>query len=140
MSAARFQWGKPPWARGPDLAPASKTSIPTRPDVAIIGAGMTGTSTALHLAKRGIQSITFEAGLVGDGASGRTGGLVLEGTATGPRNEVNTCVTGLERVALRVPFPPILRGVPSESWNRSIPLIVQSSATFQAAFAGIAWW
>ena len=69
-----------------------------RPEVAIIGAGLTGTSTALHLAKRGIQAVVYEAGLVADGASGRTGGLVLEGTATGPREEANTCVTGLERV------------------------------------------
>jgi len=66
--------------------------------VAIIGAGLTGTSTALHLARRGIRATVYEAGLVADGASGRTGGLVLEGTAAGPLDEVDTCVAGLERL------------------------------------------
>lgn len=72
--------------------------MPASPDVAIVGAGLTGTSTALHLARRGIRAIVFEAGLVADGASGRTGGLVLEGTAAGPLDDVGTCVAGLERV------------------------------------------
>ncbi len=66
--------------------------------MAIIGAGLTGTSTALHLARRGIRATVYEAGLVADGASGRTGGLVLEGTAAGPLDEVDTCVAGLERL------------------------------------------
>jgi len=68
------------------------------PDVVIIGAGLTGTSAALHLAKRGIRCVVYEAGLVADGASGRTGGLVLESTAAGPLDGVNTCVPGLERL------------------------------------------
>ncbi len=42
--------------------------------------------------------MVYEAGLIADGASGRTGGLVLEGTATGPLDEVSTCVAGLERI------------------------------------------
>jgi gamma-glutamylputrescine oxidase len=98
MKTARFYWGAPPWARGDDLARISDVAKSGSPDVAIIGAGLTGTSTALHLAKRGIGAVVYEAGLVADGASGRTGGLVLEGTAAGPRDEVNNCVTGLERV------------------------------------------
>ncbi len=69
-----------------------------RPRIAIIGAGLTGTSTALHLARRGIDAVVFEAGLVAEGASGRTGGLVLEGTAVGPLEDVDNCVVGLERV------------------------------------------
>ena len=36
--------------------------------------------------------------MIADGASGRTGGLVLEGTAAGPLDEVNICVVGLERI------------------------------------------
>jgi len=98
MKSARFQWGEPPWPRGADLTPISNSSISGTPDVAIIGAGLTGTSTALHLAKRGIRCVVYEAGLVADGASGRTGGLVLESTAAGPLDEVNTCVVGVERL------------------------------------------
>jgi gamma-glutamylputrescine oxidase len=97
MTSVRSNWGETPWPRGPELALPSHDSTPV-PDVAIIGAGLTGASTALHLARRGIRAVVFEAGLVADGASGRTGGLVLEGTAAGPRDEVNTCITGLERV------------------------------------------
>ena len=96
MSVARFQWGEPPWPRGAAFElPA--TSDPT-PDVAIIGAGLTGCSTALHLARRGVRCVVYEAGLVADGASGRTGGLVLEGTAVGILEGVEACVPGLERV------------------------------------------
>jgi gamma-glutamylputrescine oxidase len=98
MKATRFQWGEPPWPRGPELATNSSPATSRTPDVAIVGAGLTGTSTALHLAKRGIRSVVYEAGLVADGASGRTGGLVLESTARGPLDEVNTCVAGLERI------------------------------------------
>jgi gamma-glutamylputrescine oxidase len=66
--------------------------------VAIIGAGYTGASTAYHLARRGISSTIFEASRVGDGASGRTGGLVLEGTAAGPLDEVRSCVPELNNL------------------------------------------
>jgi gamma-glutamylputrescine oxidase len=66
--------------------------------VAIIGGGFTGTSAALHLARRGIRSVVYEAGLIADGASGRTGGLVLEGTAAGIFEDVDSCVPGLERL------------------------------------------
>jgi gamma-glutamylputrescine oxidase len=98
MKATRFQWGEPPWPRGPNLEVPSNLSSFRYPDVAIIGAGLTGTSAALHFARRGIKAVVFEAGLVADGASGRTGGLVLESTARGPLDEVNTCVAGLERI------------------------------------------
>jgi gamma-glutamylputrescine oxidase len=66
--------------------------------VAIVGGGLTGASAAYHLAKMGIRAVLFEAGLIGDGASGRTGGLVLEGTAVGILDRVETCVAGLKRL------------------------------------------
>jgi gamma-glutamylputrescine oxidase len=50
-------------------------------DVAIIGAGITGCSAALHLAERGYQVALLEAGPIGFGASGRNGGQVLPGFA-----------------------------------------------------------
>lgn len=50
-----------------------------RVDVAIIGGGYTGLSSALHLAKSNpeLKIVLFEAREVGNGASGRNGGMVL---------------------------------------------------------------
>jgi hypothetical protein len=45
-------------------------------DVAIVGAGYTGLSTALHLAERGVSVCVLEANEPGWGASGRNGGQV----------------------------------------------------------------
>jgi gamma-glutamylputrescine oxidase len=72
--------------------------VGTNPEVVIIGAGLTGLSTAYHLAKLGVRSVVLEAGLIADGASGRTGGLVLEGTAVGVMEQVDGCVEGLRRL------------------------------------------
>src|SRR5579871_6820334 len=75
MSNPRMQWGEPPWPRGSEIPQLASPSLSASPDVAIVGGGLTGTSTALHLAKRGIRAIVYEAALIADGASGRTGGL-----------------------------------------------------------------
>src|SRR5580698_896647 len=95
MARGWRKWGETPWRRT-DGIPSSDASA--RCDVAIIGGGLTGASTAYHLAKRGIKSTIFEAGRVGDGASGRTGGLVLEGTAAGPLEEVSSNITELDKL------------------------------------------
>ena len=47
-----------------------------RTDVCVIGGGYSGLSTALHLAKKGLQVTVLEAECVGWGASGRNGGHV----------------------------------------------------------------
>jgi glycine/D-amino acid oxidase-like deaminating enzyme len=52
-----------------------------RVDVAVIGAGFTGLSAALALARRGASVAVLEAGRVAAGASGRNGGHVNNGTA-----------------------------------------------------------
>ena len=49
----RRRWGETPWPSAEGL-PRSLQTAPY--DVAIIGGGLTGTSTAYHLAKRGIRS------------------------------------------------------------------------------------
>jgi L-pipecolate oxidase len=48
-------------------------------DVAIVGAGYTGLSTALHLAERGLAAVVLEAVEIGYGAAGRSTGLVNAG-------------------------------------------------------------
>lgn len=52
---------------------------PSRADVAIIGAGFTGLSAALALAKKGASVAVLEANTIGWGASSRNGGMVLTG-------------------------------------------------------------
>ncbi len=50
-------------------------------DVAVLGGGIAGCSTALHLAKRGYKVAVLEARRVGYGASGRSGGQTIFGLA-----------------------------------------------------------
>ncbi|HKU15440.1 MAG TPA: FAD-binding oxidoreductase [Steroidobacteraceae bacterium] len=52
-------------------------------DVCVIGAGIAGCSTALHLAERGYRVVLLEAQRVGFGASGRSGGQAIAGYACG---------------------------------------------------------
>ncbi|HEY1850197.1 MAG TPA: FAD-binding oxidoreductase [Candidatus Binataceae bacterium] len=96
MDKSRRRWGETPWRRTTELVPSAGMPSGPPPEVAIIGGGLTGASTAYHLARRGIRATVFEAVRIGDGASGRTGGLVLEGTAAGILDEVDSCVPGLE--------------------------------------------
>jgi gamma-glutamylputrescine oxidase len=49
-------------------------------EVAIIGAGITGTATALWLARAGVQVSVLEARSIAAGASGRNGGFISDGT------------------------------------------------------------
>lgn len=53
-------------------------------DVAIVGAGYTGLSTALHLTERGVDVCVLEASELGWGASGRNGGQVIPGLKYDP--------------------------------------------------------
>ena len=48
-------------------------------DLAIVGAGFTGLSAALHAAREGARVVVLEASEPGWGASGRNGGEVLPG-------------------------------------------------------------
>lgn len=52
-----------------------------RCDVCVVGAGLTGLSTALTLAEKGLSVTLLEGALVGFGASGRNGGQILHGFA-----------------------------------------------------------
>jgi len=69
---------------------ASANPSPTRPelrgevtaDVCVVGAGIAGCSTALHLAERGYKVVVLEGRCVGWGASGRSGGQAIFGFAS----------------------------------------------------------
>lgn len=66
----------------------SRTEIGGRVDVAIVGAGLTGLSAALHLARKGADVQVFERETVGWGASGRNGGMATTGLSIGFRDAV----------------------------------------------------
>lgn len=50
-------------------------------DVVVIGAGLLGTSTALHLSEQGVETILLDKDRVGSAASGRNGGQLTPGLA-----------------------------------------------------------
>jgi len=58
-----------------------RTPLPDRVDVAVVGAGLTGLSAALHLARAGASVAVLESHTVGWGASGRNGGMATTGLA-----------------------------------------------------------
>ena len=82
-------WGEPPWRR---IEVPARPLENSTPEVAIIGGGLTGVAAAYHLARSGLRPVVLEAARVGDGASGRTGGIVLEGTARGIVAGADRCV------------------------------------------------
>jgi len=57
-------------------------------DVGVIGGGIAGCSSALHLAKRGYRVALLEARFVGYGASGRSGGQTIFGLAASQKTLV----------------------------------------------------
>ncbi len=66
---------------------ASANPAPLRPeltgtqevDIAVLGAGYSGLSTALHLAEKGYKVAVVEGARIGWGASGRNGGQIVNG-------------------------------------------------------------
>jgi gamma-glutamylputrescine oxidase len=68
-------------ARRPDAEPALAGDIEA--DVCVVGAGLSGGSTAMHLAERGYKVVLLEAERVGYGASGRSGGQIIPGYSCG---------------------------------------------------------
>lgn len=71
--------------QGPDR---SRTEIGGHVDVAIVGAGLTGLSAALHLARKGVAVEVFERDTVAFGASGRNGGMATTGMSIGFRDAI----------------------------------------------------
>ncbi len=80
-------------SNGPVDAPALASDQDT--EVVVIGGGLTGSSTALHLAEKGVDVVQLEARHFGWGASGRSGGQIVNGYSL-EQNELEKLV-GLER-------------------------------------------
>ncbi len=69
-------WYEATAGRGPALPPLEGD---VEADVCVVGAGLSGCSTALHLAERGYKVVVLEAERIGYGASGRSGGQIIPG-------------------------------------------------------------
>ncbi|MCB8874735.1 NAD(P)/FAD-dependent oxidoreductase [Acidisoma silvae] len=63
-----------------------RLEVQARASVTVIGGGITGLSSALHLAERGIDVLLLEAQQPGFGASGRNGGQVNPGLKPDPND------------------------------------------------------
>jgi glycine/D-amino acid oxidase-like deaminating enzyme len=73
------------WTEAAEAPPdAPRLEGDRRADVAVVGAGYTGLSAALHLAERGVDVVALDAAEVGWGASGRNGGQIIPGLKHDP--------------------------------------------------------
>ncbi|WP_128255288.1 NAD(P)/FAD-dependent oxidoreductase [Falsirhodobacter deserti] len=70
-------------ASAPPFVHGAAGPVDGQVDVAVVGAGFTGLSAALALAREGVRVAVLEAGHVGSGASGRNGGHLNNGIAHG---------------------------------------------------------
>ena len=74
----------------PPPPPTQRLEDGTHVAVAIIGAGFTGLSTALHLAEAGVDVAVLEAKEIGWGASGRAFGQVVPYLKPGHKTSCDT--------------------------------------------------
>lgn len=106
-SHARDLWGVPPWEI--DFTPP-KHPLPSSVDFAIVGAGFAGLAAAASLRilapKKSV--VVLEAGLIGNGASGRTGGLVLSESAAGDLPGLGDVLAGLKKILRKLRVEPDL--------------------------------
>ena len=129
-------WGSPPWSV--DFRPAPR-AVPDQVDFAIVGGGFTGLSAGAWLSRfaPGQSVLVLEAASLGDGASGRTGGMALSETAAGQLPGLGDVLAGYKRIlsALRIDARLTLPGV----WElgRSVPATKGSGPA--GKHAPIAW-
>ena len=74
---------EPWWWEAAPPVPAADVALPARVDVAVVGAGFTGLSAALELARAWRSVVVLEAGDLGRGASKRNGGMIGSGHRVG---------------------------------------------------------
>lgn len=97
ISDTRYPWGSPVWSV--DFQPP-KRALPATVDFAVVGAGFTGLAAAARLRMLAPDKsvAVFEAASVGSGASGRTGGMVLAGSAADDLPGLGDVLGGLEKI------------------------------------------
>jgi len=94
-------WGTPPWRI--DFTP-SQRAVPPTVDFAVIGAGFSGLAAAawLRLLAPEKSVVVLEAGRIGHGASGRTGGMALDGAAADDLEGLEDVLGGLRKILARL--------------------------------------
>jgi glycine/D-amino acid oxidase-like deaminating enzyme len=112
MSRRSHPWGAPPWTV--DFSPAPR-ALPDHVDFAIVGGGFSGLSAAAWLGRfaPGRSVLVLESASLGDGASGRTGGMALAETAAGSLPGLGDVLAGYKKIlrAFRIDARLTLPGV-----------------------------
>jgi glycine/D-amino acid oxidase-like deaminating enzyme len=93
------KWGNPPWQIDFGV-PAHPEPFPDVLDYAVIGGGFTGLAAAAWLRKIVPEKsvAVFESGIIGAGASGRTGGMALAESATGDLPGLGDVLAGFSKI------------------------------------------
>lgn len=91
------RWGQPPWTI--EFHPQPHP-LPMQVDFAIVGGGFTGLSAAAWLRRLDPTKsvVLLEAGSIGAGASGRTGGMALAESAVGDLPGLGDVLTGYKQI------------------------------------------
>lgn len=112
MAKRKQHWGKTPWTitfRG------GIKRLPAAVDFAVVGGGFTGLAAAAWLKRKapGKSVLLLEAGRLGNGASGRTGGMALAASAAGDLPGLGDVLRGYRKILrdLRVDGDVRLPGV-----------------------------
>lgn len=93
----KIPWGVAPWRI--DFTPPERP-LPETADYAVIGGGFTGLAAAAWLCNLAPDKsvVVLEAGRIGNGASGRTGGIVLSETAAGDLPGLGDVLAGFQQI------------------------------------------
>jgi glycine/D-amino acid oxidase-like deaminating enzyme len=112
MFRKTHSWGAPPWAV--DFLPVPR-ALPDQVDFAIVGGGFSGLTAAAWLRRLAPERsvLVLESATLGEGASGRTGGMALAETAAGKLPGLGDVLAGYKKTlrALRIDSRLTLPGV-----------------------------
>jgi glycine/D-amino acid oxidase-like deaminating enzyme len=97
MRSNSHPWGIPPWTI--DFRP-KVGELPARVDFAVVGGGFSGLSAAAWLRRLAPEKsvLVLESGTLGNGASGRTGGMALAESAAGPLPGLGDVLAGYKKI------------------------------------------
>ena len=138
--------------------------VPPRPALAgrvevatcIVGGGLAGLGTALSLAERGEPAVLLEAGRIGDGASGRNGGMASAGFTRGHGFVADRAGTATADALYRLSLDGLLllrrrvarhgiacglvEGVVEASWRHEDAALERAAAPLRALGARLEVW